>query len=212
MKMGLRVPMGTNSGSQLRGSRALLVITGAMLLAAAAVAQDHVTVRHHRVAEDPEASLLSGAETNLEKGDFAGAEPQLKKYLEAHPESYLAWYDLGYAYHALHRREESITAYRKSVEAKPDLFESNLNLGLALADAGDSDAAKYLSAATALKPASNPARNQKLAWMALARFLETAKPDEALNTFQQAAALDPKDPEPHLAAGALLEKQKRPAD
>jgi len=189
-----------------------MIITAAMLLATAAGAQDHVTVRHHRVQEDPEASLLSDAEINLEKGDYSGAEPQLKKYLEAHPESYLAWYDLGYAYHALHRREESIAAYRKSVQAKPDLFESNFNLGLALADAGDSDAAKYLSAATVLKPAADTTRNLKRAWMTLAQVLETAKPDEALNAFQQAAVLDPKDPEPHLAAGSLLEKQKRPAD
>jgi tetratricopeptide (TPR) repeat protein len=64
----------------------------------------------------------------------------LKKYLETYPASYSAWYDLGYVYHGLGKSEDSIAAYRKSVVAKPDVFESNLNLGLALADAGQSDA------------------------------------------------------------------------
>src|SRR5438128_2791656 len=210
--MGLRVPMGTNSSdSKLR--RMLLIALAIIALRATGSAQDHVTVRHHRVQEDPEAALLSDAETSLEKGDYAGAEPQLKKYLEAHPDNYLAWYDLGYAYHGLHRRDDSIAAYRKSVAIKPDLFESNLNLGLTLADAGDAEAAvRYLSVATTLKPASDPVQGHKRAWMALAHLLEAGKPDEAVSAFQQAAALDAKDPEPHLDAGSLLEKQKRSAE
>ena len=171
------------------------------------------TVRHHRVEDtDPSAALLTEAESDIEAQNYSGAEPLLKKFLDAHPDSYSAWYDLGYVYHALGQKDESIAAYRKSIAAKPGVFESTMNLGLALADSGQPEAEQYLREATRLKPAANPAQGQKRAWMALARFLEISKPEDALAAFDQAASLDPKDPEPHLLAGALLEKQRRPKE
>ena len=171
------------------------------------------TVRHHKVQEqDPTADELAEAESEIEKRDYANAELLLKKYLEAQSENYAAWYDLGFLYHELGRREESIAAYRKSVSAKPDVFESNLNLGLALADSGDPQAEQFLRAATKLDPNSNAAQGHVRAWMALGGLLESTKPDDAIAAFQQAANLDPKDPEPHLEAGMLFEKQQKTRD
>jgi tetratricopeptide (TPR) repeat protein len=171
------------------------------------------TVRHHKVEEqDPSAAILAEAESNLDKQDYASAEPLLKKYLEAHSDNYVAWYDLGFAYHQMGKRDDSIAAYRKSVSAKPDVFESNLNLGLALAEAGDPQAEQYLLSATKLNPASNAAQEHTRAWLALGRLLESTKPEEAISAFQQAANLDPKNPEPHLDAGALLERQQKTGD
>jgi tetratricopeptide (TPR) repeat protein len=190
---------------------AIVMLAGVVSIGAGA--QDHVTIRHHRVEEtDPDAAKLAEAETEIGKHDYAGAEPLLKDYVAAHPESYSAWYDLGYAYHAMGRREDAIAAYRKSVAAKPDLFESNLNLGLALAAAGQPDAEQFLRAATQLKPASGSVQSSKRAWMALGNLLAASKPDDAAAAFQQAAVLDPKDPEPHLLAASLLEKQRRLAE
>jgi tetratricopeptide (TPR) repeat protein len=168
------------------------------------------TVGHHKVQEhDPAADQLAEAESDIEKRDYANAELLLKKYLEAQSENYAAWYDLGFLYHEQGRREESVAAYRKSVSAKPDVFESNLNLGLALAEAGDPQAEQFLRAATKLNPSSNPTQGHMRAWLALGRLLEIAKPDDAIAAFQQAANLDPKDPQPHLDAGAILEKQQK---
>src|SRR5579863_4301671 len=181
--------------------------------AVAGWAQDHPTVRHHQVAEtDPAAATLTAAETDIDKQDYASAEPLLKQYLEEHPSSYSAWYDLGYVYHGMGRSEDSIAAYRKSVAAKPDLFESNLNLGLALATTGQPDAEQFLRAATQLKPTSGSMENSKRAWMALGNLLASSKPDDATAAFQQAAMLDPKDPEPHLLAASLLEKEHHAAE
>ena len=189
-----------------------LAIFGAALVSAEAQSTK-ATVRHHRVEEtDASAALLSEAEADIDKQDYAGAEPLLKKYLESHSDSYSAWYDLGYVYHSLGHKEESIAAYRKSVAAKPDVFESTMNLGLALADAGEPEAEQFLRAATKLRPASNVAQGQKRAWMALGRFLEASKPEDAVEAFHQAAVLDPKDPEPHLLTGAIFEKAQRPKE
>src|SRR5258708_7549110 len=185
---------------------AIAVFAGGISIAADA--QDHVTVRHHQVEEtDPAAARLAEAETDIGKQDYSSAEPLLKEYLDGHPGDYSAWYDLGYVYHGMDRSQDAIAAYRKSVAAKPDLFESNLNLGLALAAAGQADAEQFLRAATKLRPASGSTQSIKRAWMALGNLLATSKPDDAVAAFQQAAMLDAKDPEPHLLAASLLEKQ-----
>jgi tetratricopeptide (TPR) repeat protein len=201
MEAELRVRMGTN-----RFLRALLL---AICLSALVQSQSRPpTVRHHQVEEqNPDAAKLTEAETDISKQDYAAAEPLLKQIVSAHAENYAAWYDLGFVYHALGRRDDSIAAYRKSVEAKPDVFESNLNLGLALADADQPEAEQYLRSATKLQPMSQAVQGRSRAWMALGHFLEVSKPDDAFDAFRQASIADPQDPEPHLAAGSLLEKQ-----
>jgi tetratricopeptide (TPR) repeat protein len=172
------------------------------------------TVRHRQVV-DQDSSFppeLTQAETAIEKHDYASAEPLLKKVVAADAHNFQAWFDLGFVYNALGNSPDSIAAYRKSVAAKPDVFESNLNLGLMLAKTGQPDAVQFLRAATTLKPTANVDEGHARAWLSLAHVLENSKPDEAIEAYKQAAALDPKDPEPHLSAGLLLEKDNRFAD
>ena len=179
----------------------------------AAAGQTHHTTVAEEVGPPPE---LAKAEEFIQKQDYASAEPLLKKVLEGDagddPANYVAWFELGFVENGLGKRDESIAAYRKSVAAKPDVFESNLNLGLQLAKAGQPDAAQYLLAATQLKPTSHVAEGRARAWLSLGHVLEATKPDEALADYRQAAALQPKDPEPHLAAGQILEKQGKFSD
>src|SRR5438874_9681056 len=218
MKVGLRVRMGTIQASKSTSYFVFAVgvfFAAGVLFARAPTAESqetHRVVRHHQMEEqDPAAVDLANAETAIDKHDYATAEPLLKKYLESHADSYSAWYDLGFVYHALGRSEDSIEAYRKSVAAKPDVFESNLNLGLALADAGQPDAEQFLRAATKLKPTAHEAEGRARAWLSLARVIEANKPDEAIEAYRQAATLEPRDPEPHLAAGAWLQQQDHSA-
>ena len=109
----------------------------------------HKATRHTTVAEEegppPE---LAEAESLIQKHDYAAAEPLLKKAADADPSNYVIWFDLGFVANALGRTDDSIAAYRKSVSAKPEVFESNLNLGLQLAKSGQPDAEKFLRAAT----------------------------------------------------------------
>jgi Flp pilus assembly protein TadD len=173
-----------------------------------------IAVRHHKVAEeDPSfpAELIQ-AEAAIEKKDYATAELLLNKVVAANSANYQAWFDLGFVYNALGRTNDSVAAYRKSVSAKPDVFESNLNLGLTLAKTGQPDAEQFLRAATKLTPTSRVEEGRERAWVSFGHVLETSKPDEAVEAYRQAAALQPNDPEPHLSAGLLLEKQNRFAD
>ncbi|HET7892100.1 MAG TPA: tetratricopeptide repeat protein [Candidatus Sulfotelmatobacter sp.] len=171
------------------------------------------SAHHTKVAEEVGPSPeLTKAEEFIQKKDYASAEPLLQKAVDADPANYEAWFDLGFAENGLGKTSDSIAAYRKSVAAKPDVFESNLNLGLQLAKNGQPDAEQFLRAATQLKPTNRVANGQARAWLSLAHVIEASKPDEALAAYRRAAELQPKDPEPHLAAGLLFEKQGKSAD
>jgi len=170
------------------------------------------TVRHHRVVEtvpdDASSPEVEQAETAMQHNDFATAESLLQKAVAAKPGDYRAWFDLGYVYNATNRFADAVEAYRKSVAAKPDVFESNLNLGLLLARRGENaEAAKYLKAATQLTPTVHPEESLARAWQSLGRVEESSDPPQALAAYAEAAKLNPKNPEPHLAAAVLLEKQ-----
>jgi len=200
--------MGANKRLQIGLPAAVLCVTS---LLAAATGQ---TVRHHQVAEQDSSfpPELAQAESAIEKKDYASAELLLKKVVGANSTNYQAWFDLGFVYNALGDMQNSIVAYRKSVAIKPDVFETNLNLGLMLAKAGEPDAERFLRSATTLKPTANLDEGHARAWLSLGHLLEDNKPEQAIQAYKNAAMLQPKDLEPHLSAGLLLEKQNRFAD
>ena len=144
--MGFRVGMGKGEISPMDLGGIARIAAFALLVGLCAVSplaaqkSSQGTVRHRRVEEqDPIAAKLNRAEDAISKQDYASAEPLLKEVVSERPDDYAAWYDLGFLYHAQGRMEESIEAYKKSVQAKPTVFESNMNLGLALAAAQDAD-------------------------------------------------------------------------
>jgi tetratricopeptide (TPR) repeat protein len=170
---------------------------------------------HVQVADDDtpaQPAALSEAEAAIEKKDYAAAEPLLHKVVDHDAKSYVAWFDLGFVENELGNLDASIAAYRKSVSAKPDVFESNLNLGLQLAKTSQPDAEQFLRAATTLKPTAHVAEGQYRAWMALGDALQKSKPEEAVEAYRQAATLQPGEAEPHISAGALFEAGNKSAD
>jgi Tfp pilus assembly protein PilF len=180
-----------------------------------ATSESHRSVHHVQVPDDEAPSQpaeLTQAEAAIEKQNYVAAEALLRKLLARDSSSYVAWFDLGFVENALGRVDESIVAYRKSVDAKADVFEANLNLGLELAKTGQPDAEKFLRAATQLKPTARASEGLYRAWLALGHAVEPANPDQALAAYQRAAPLQPNEAEPHLAAGQLLEKENKFAD
>jgi predicted Zn-dependent protease len=176
--------------------------------------QPHRPVHHIQVEDEDSPSQpaeLTQAEAAIDKRDYPAAEPLLRKLVDREPASYVGWFDLGFVENALGKLDESIAAYRKSVAAKPDVFESNLNLGLQLAKTGQPDAEQFLRAATGLKPTSHVAEGQYRAWLSLGETIEKAEPEKALAAYQHAAVLQPEEAEPHLSAGMLLERQNNDA-
>src|SRR5580698_4670258 len=190
----------------------LPILLCASTLSASAFGQTQTTVRHYKERVDDTPPEIAQAEDAIQKNDFAGAETLLKKALDKDPKNYQAWFDLGFVLNHQGRVEDSIHAYRQSVAAKPDVFESNLNLGLMLVRYNSPEAEQFLRAATTLKPTANVEEGQARAWLALAHLLEDKKPADAFQAYRKAADLTPKDPEPHLSAGLLHERRKEFAD
>src|SRR5216684_7441435 len=205
-----RAPSPGASGPRMnhRFANAILLIA----LTAAAAAQTHTTVRHYKERIDDTPPEIAQAEDAIQKNDFTGAETLLKKAIDKDPKNYQAWFDLGFVLNRLGRVEDSIHAYRQSVAAKPEVFETNLNLGLMLVRFNSPEAERYLRAATGLKPTDHVEEGQARAWLALAHLLENTKPEDALAAYRKASELTPKDPEPHLSAGLLHERQKEFSD
>ena len=192
----------------MKYSLANSVLLISLAVSACAQSQTHTTIRHHREIIEEQPVEIAQAEDAIQKNDFAAAETLLNKALDRDPRNYQAWFDLGFVLNRLGHTEDSIHAYRQSVAAKPDVFESNLNLGLMLARSNNPEAERFLRAATTLKPTDHAEEGQARAWLALGHLLEDSKAEEALAAYQHAATLTPKDPEPHLSAGLLRERQK----
>jgi Flp pilus assembly protein TadD len=199
-------------------SRSLCYVVACIFLLAASPVFSQTssgkTVRHRQVQVEDQSqpAELTQAEAAIEKKDFAAAEPLLKKVVASQPNNYQAWFDLGFVYNALGRPDDSISAYRQSVKAKPDVFESNLNLGLMLARNKQPGADEFLRAATKLKPTSHVDQGRATAWIALAHSVQDTNPQEAIDAYHQASALQQKDPELHLSAGQLYEGQSKFGD
>jgi tetratricopeptide (TPR) repeat protein len=201
-----------NNSSPL--ARFVLAATLLLLAAGPTIAQQSgTTVRHHRVEEpddDPVAPQLDQAEAAMQKQNYDAAEVILMKAVADNPQSYRAWFDLAFVYGATKRPSDAVNAYKKSVAANPKIFESTLNLGILLARQGNTDeAVKYLKAATQLTPTANADEGRARAWLSLGLVQQDADPQAALEDFAKASSLTPFDPEPHLSAGLLLEKQNK---
>jgi tetratricopeptide (TPR) repeat protein len=177
-------------------------------------AAHHAT--HHVRVEDQDSPTqspeLAKAEVAIEKQNYAAAEPLLRKLAGQDSATYVVWFDLAYVENELGNVSESIAAYRKAVAAKPDVFESNLNLGLQLAKTGQPDAEQFLRAATHLKPTSHPAEGQYRVWLAIGHTLEKSNSEEAIEAFRRAAEFQPKEAEPHISAGVLLEQEYKSSE
>src|SRR5215472_3387102 len=82
----------------------------------------------------------------LDAGNYAAAAAEFQKSIGADPSDYGAHFNLALAYSFLHRDDEGIAEYRKTLELKPHLYEAELNLGILLLRRKDAAAAEPLEA------------------------------------------------------------------
>ncbi len=81
-----------------------------------------------------------------------------------------------------------------------------------LVRANNPEAEQFLRAATGLKPTAHIEEGQARAWLALAHLLENKKPGRRTSVLPQGLRAYAEDPEPHLSAGLLHERQKEFSD
>ena len=68
----------------------------------------------------------------LEARDYRTALPVATQLVQAVPESYEAWFNLGVCYHKTGLFEEARQAYQQALRIQPDCAEANANLGAVL--------------------------------------------------------------------------------
>ena len=153
------------------------------------------------------AASLDDAEKLMQTQRFAEAEKKLQILAAEQAKNPQFWFDLGFAQSHQKKTAEAISSYRKAVRLAPTWFEANLNLGLALAQSGDSaGAVPVLHHAVELKPVNGGKQALSKAWEALADVLAQSDPRGAAGAYDKAADMNPETTDSSLKAGRMLQK------
>src|SRR5579864_5199513 len=186
-----------------------VLATCAML--ASAHAQTRPQPKSHpqaATADDQTVDALKDAESLFQKPQYSQAEEKLQAIVTQQSENPQAWFDLGFAQSHQGKTTEAIAAYKKAVALSPKWFEAQQNLGLALADSRDLEgAAAALKIAVTLKPTTGGSQALARAWGWLAMVVEDpTHPQQAMDAYQKAIALDPANLDIQLAAARIAER------
>ena len=156
---------------------------------------------------NPLNDLLEEAQAALDKNDYAAAVPPLQKFLAEKPDVAYAHFELGYAYTALKRPDEALSEYEKCIALNPKMSEAQLNLGLLLLEKDPAAALLPLRKVVELVPAQS--RPRYLLGLAQERSGDLAG---ALDSFEGASRLDPRDEGSLIHLGRMYLNIKRPAE
>lgn len=107
------------------------------------------------IALADEQAAISRFETQIQRGDFAGAQEPLELFVKENSKSWRAQYQLGYVYFRLHRLQQSVENLCKSLLLNEGFADSHKILAFDLNMLGRPELAKReLTRAIALDPKS----------------------------------------------------------
>lgn len=136
----------------------------------------------------------------LDAGNYQAAADSFTKAIAEDPKDYYAHFNLAMAFTFLHKDEEGMAEYRKTLELKPGLYEAELNGGiLLLHQKNPADALPLLEDAARQKPDLFAPRF----YLAEAQ-LQTGMAGQSVDNYRQAAAIDPKSATAELGWGRAL--------
>jgi tetratricopeptide (TPR) repeat protein len=146
-------------------------------------------------------ATLEGIENDISANKLQDVEPRLQAYLEAHPESAKAHYDLGYVQFRNHDVRSSIRELSKSLELNSANAEAHKVLGLDCASVGRYDLAEVeLQAAAQLTPHSG-----EIHYFLARTYYTLGVYPLAKTEFETAIRLDPASVKAHSNLGLTME-------
>lgn len=129
----------------------LVAVLGAALASSAYAARARAAQGSPRPPGPNE--LMASAQSAIQQHRYASALTFLKPLLKSHPDYAPGWFDLGYAYTALHQNGEAVRAYQQAIQLQPKMFDARLNLGILLLEMKQpAGALAQLAEAAKLKP------------------------------------------------------------
>jgi tetratricopeptide (TPR) repeat protein len=184
------------------------------LLAGAQINQKKLDVAHasakKAVELDPQHAKAYTAVGMIfsELKDWDRADAAFREALRLDDGDASAWFLLGRSHLARNQFAEARRAFEASLKLNPESVRASENLGLTLELSGDTAAAdKTLSRGAAANRASR--RPEPRIHIAYGQFLfRQARFEESRGQFQQAARIDPQNPEPHYELARVLASLK----
>jgi len=141
----------------------------------------------------------------LRKHDPERAYAAIEKALETNGSSFAAHYNKGEILTMKGQYKEAVASYEMAVHLRPDMAAFKLTLGTAYIRVGDLRAAeKQFNELTNTVLAAEAYRNLGLL------YLNTGKPDQAMQYFNQAARAKPVFPDVHHDMGVLYLRKQMP--
>jgi tetratricopeptide (TPR) repeat protein len=156
---------------------------------------------------NPLNDLLDEAQHDIDNNQFEAALVPLQKFLAEKPDIAWAHFQLGYAYTALKRTDEARAEYERATTLDPKMSEAFLNLGILLTEKDPAAAVAPLRRAVDLLPAQS--RPRFLLGHALERSGDIPA---AVESYESALGLDPRDVETTIHLGNLYSSLKRYLD
>jgi tetratricopeptide (TPR) repeat protein len=152
------------------------------------------------------ASLVTLARVFAARGRLELAAAVLDGTQKAHPQDASVWNETGFVEVGLGRRLQALEAWKKAAELDPDCPSCQVNLGQALVEAGDPEAA-----ARALESAVKRAPECAVAWLDLGNARRgNGQAEEAQRAYERALAIDPKLSDAHFDLALLYLDGERP--
>jgi tetratricopeptide (TPR) repeat protein len=153
---------------------------------------------------NPLNDLLDEAQHDIDTNQFEAALVPLQKILTEKPDIAWAHFQLAYAYTALKRPDDARAEYERATALDPKMSEAFLNLGILISEKDPAAAVAPLRRAVDLLPAQS--RPRFLLGQALERSGDIAT---AVDSYESALRLDPRDVETALHLGNLYAGLKR---
>lgn len=166
-------------------------------------------------AERAYTTILKGSKTHpialhmlgllhIQQGDFADAEPLLKKAVRVDPGNPHVVFNYANVLRALDKTDDALAWFAKVIALSPNFAEAHLNRGaILLARKELHGAIAELDRAIAIAPSSAAFANRGSAFQQLGQL------DEALVGYQRAVELAPSNPQNHFALSEILAQMGR---
>lgn len=139
----------------------------------------------------------------LDNGNYQAAADSFTKAIAADPQDYFAHFNLAIAFSYMHKDDDALAEYKKTLDIKPALYEAELNQGiLLLRMQNPADALPLLEDAATQKPKEYGPHF----YLAEAQ-LQSGSPDKAIENYRLAAEIDAKSAAPELGWGRGLAVQ-----